>query len=104
MNERCPQGLEPPGQKVWKQIVSEFDLYHHELFLLQSACEAWDRVAEARALIKRDGAVFLDRYQQWREHPSCVAERQNRTLFARLLRELGLSLEQPEDTRPPRLY
>ncbi len=42
--------------------------------------------------------------QQVREHPAAKALRETRLLFCRLVRELGLDLEPPEESRIPRQY
>ena len=101
-NPPPPKHLSRESKGWWRQVVSDYDLERHHLKLLQSACEAWDRVAEARALIERDGIVVEDRFGQPKAHPAVDIERHNRALFARMLRELALDVEEPAETvRPP---
>ena len=40
----------------------EYEMEASDLHLLQLACEAWDRCAEARKVIDEKGMVYLDRF------------------------------------------
>ena len=75
---------------------------HHEALLIK-ACEAHDRGEQAKALLNRDGLVTTTKAGEVRPHPCVAVERDSRTAFARLLRELGLSDDVGNDSRPPRL-
>jgi hypothetical protein len=68
---------------------------------LQAAAEAWDRLQEARARLAKDGTYVEGRYGL-RAHPAVAVEKDSKTLFARLLRELDLDGEPGPDPRPPR--
>lgn len=99
-----PAHLRPESSEWFREVVSEYDLERHHLILLVSACESLDRATQAREAIAKHGAVFTDRYGQPRARPEVQIERDSRTQFARLLRELGLDLAGPEsDVRPPRV-
>ncbi len=101
-NPQPPKHLSRESKSWWREVVSDYDLERHHLKLLQAAAECWDRTAEARALIQRDGVVIEDRFGQKKPHPACDIERHNRALFARMLRELALDVEEPaEAVRPP---
>jgi P27 family predicted phage terminase small subunit len=98
----APPHLSAESQRWWRQIVRLYELEPHHLRLLQSACECWDRVLQARAAIERDGPYYRDRFEQIRPHPALAEERASKTLMARLLRELALDIEPPADVgRPP---
>ncbi len=97
-----PTHLRPETAKWWAQIVEEYQLESHHLRLLQSCCEAWDRMAEARERIAADGAYTEDRFKQLKTHPAVAVERDSRISFSRCLRELGLDIETSADeSRPP---
>ena len=103
--KRVPSHLESEGKKFWRQVLKDFDLRDaHHLKILENACQSLDRISEAQEQIKIDGAYFRDRFGQPREHPAHATERNNKTLFARLLRELSLDLNIPEENRPPGKY
>ena len=74
----------------------------HHIRTLTLACEAWDRCAEARAILDRDGLTYADRWGAPRARPEVAVERDSRIAFARLLRELALDVAAPDESyRPP---
>jgi phage terminase small subunit len=84
-------------------VVADFALESHHLKILEAAAGAWDRAEQARRLVDAEGLTVKDRFGQAKPHPATLIERDNRALFARLVRELGLDVEAPGDSRPPRL-
>ncbi len=96
-----PAHLSPEAKKWWREVVGAYDLEAHHLKLLQAACEAWDRMQEARLRIADEGAYCLDRWGVPKAHPAVAVERDAKTTFARLLRELALDVEAPGESRPP---
>ena len=66
--------------------------------------EAWDRCVEAREALAAHGLTFEDRFGQPRARPEVAIERDNRIALARLVRELGLDVHEPEESRPPALH
>jgi phage terminase small subunit len=83
-------------------VVAEFDLEHHHLRILRLACEAWDRGQEAREAVAEHGSVYVDRFGQPRARPEIAIERDARISFARLMRELALDVDGPDEAgRPP---
>lgn len=99
-----PAHLRPETANWWKTVVEEFDLEPHHLRLLRLACEAWDRGQEAREAIVEHGSVFVDRFGQPRARPEIAIERDARISFARLMRELALDVDGPDEAgRPPQI-
>ena len=98
----APEHLTEESKKFWEETVSSFELEEFHLRLLQSACETWDRILEARTLLDKEGPFYIDRFKQPKEHPAAKTERDNRIIHARLLRELGLDLADPDPPRPKR--
>jgi phage terminase small subunit len=84
----------------WKTTVESFELDAHHMRLLRLACEAWDRSQQAREIIARDGLTYNDRFGAPRARPEVAIERDSRLAFARLLREIGLDVAEPEAPRP----
>jgi P27 family predicted phage terminase small subunit len=94
---KIPQGL-GPSRKLWKEILEGYeDFEAHHLKLLELICTTWDSILMAKETLKREGCYLTDRYGQLKEHPACVTERQNKALFMRLTRELGLDLAPPSE-------
>ena len=103
---------EPPGHLSaeastwWRNVVNDFDLEAHHLHLLQCACEAWDKMSLARREIAAHGSLtFRDNAGNIKSHPANAIERDSRTAFARLVRELDLDAGAPSEARrPPALH
>lgn len=87
----------------WRSVTRDYELEDHHLRLLQAAAEAWDRMQQAReALANHGGLTFTDSSGNLKLHPAEAVERNARTAFARLVRELDLDAEGPADrSRPP---
>ena len=101
--KRAPQHLQPATRRWWSSVVRDWKLEPHHIRILTAACESWDRAQEARAVLAAEGIVVQDRYGSPKAHPACGIERDSKTLFARLVRELRLDdLDPPEDERLPR--
>ena len=99
-----PRHLKPDTAKWWGAVVGEFELEPHHIRLLTLAAQAWDRCEQARQIIDKQGLTFEDRFSQPVSRPEVAIERDSRTAFARLLRELDLDTEPPRAAgRPPGL-
>ena len=97
--------LKPESRKFFKAISKNYtDFEDHHLKILLKACECLDRITEAQEAVKTDGAFYLDKGKP-KAHPGLKEEKDNKILFARLMRELNLDYEPPGQVgRPPRLY
>lgn len=97
-----PDHLSAEAAQWWRSVVEAYTLEPHHLKLLQLACEAFDRCQQARAAIDRDGIVTAAG-DGVKAHPAVAIERDSRLAFARILREMDLDVEAPQDRRPPAL-
>ena len=100
---KAPRHLAEPTKKWWLAVVKVYEFEPHHERLLTLAAEAWDRGVQAREALKKHGIVFEDRFGQPRARPEVSIERDSRLSFARLVRELGLDIRDPDEPRPPRL-
>jgi P27 family predicted phage terminase small subunit len=99
-----PAHLSAQAVTWWQSVTRDFDLEPHHVHLLQAACEAWDRSQQAREAVATDGLTFKDSSGNLKANPAVAIERDARTLFARLVRELDLDAGAPaERGRPPAL-
>ena len=90
-----PKHLKGAARQLWIRLRADFVVDDGAgLALLQAACEAFQRTQEARAMIDKDGAVILDRWNQAKPHPAVNIERDNRAQMISALRALKLT---PED-------
>jgi len=96
-----PEHLRPATREWWASVVEEYDLEPHHKRLLTLAAESWDRCEAARQALAKNGMVYEDRFGQPRARPEVAIERDSRIAFARLLRELALDVDEPDEARPP---
>ena len=102
---KTPSGLQAPGKKFFKKVLSEYELTEgHDLERLFMACRCLDEIAEAEKVVKTEGRFIEDRFHQKREHPAAKSIRDNKIIFCRIIRELGLDIVTHGDSRPPRQY
>ncbi len=94
---RPPPHLSAAARRWWREVVSTWELETHHLKVLTAVCEAWDRMNEARAAVKRHGLLIPDRFGQLRTNPAVQIERDSRTALYRGVRELDLDLEPPRE-------
>jgi hypothetical protein len=92
-------------QAWWRDVVEAYDLERHHLRLLEGAASAWDRMVQARTILDVEGLTFTDKSGDPRTRPEIAVERDSRTAFARLVRELDLDIQPPPEPRgrPPGL-
>jgi P27 family predicted phage terminase small subunit len=99
----APTHLSAAMREWWEQVTRDFDLDHHHLLLLQAAADAWDRMVMARSALLKDGLTVAGKDGP-KTHPATTVERDSRLAFARLVRELDLDCEAPQERpgwRPP---
>ena len=93
-----PEHLSEDAAGWWRQAVQDYAFEAHHLRLLQAACECWDRAQQARQAVADQGLTFSDAGGAIKANPAVAIERDARTLFARLVRELNLDQE-PSNAR-----
>ena len=99
-----PAHLSKGAADWWGDVCRDYELEPHHLRLLQAACEAWDRMQLAREAVVAGGITFKAANGDLKANPAVAIERDARTAFARLVRELDLDAGAPaESRRPPAL-
>lgn len=94
-------GLNPPptlsksAKELWRQILAEYAISDAAgLSILATGLHAWDRAAEARQAIARDGLMIG---RPPKPHPLLRVERDSQAQFLVALRHLNLDLEPLRD-------
>ena len=98
-----PRGLSREAQRLFHETAQQFGLDDApSLVLLGNACRALDRLRLAEAIVKKEGSVYLDRFNQPKAHPAAARVDAENLTLQRSLRELGISLSPPTNhSRPP---
>jgi hypothetical protein len=93
---KAPTGAGAAGRRLWRAVLSEFDLAEHELALLRQAVHVADLCEQLRATVDREGVLL-----EGRTHPAMTELRQQRILLARLVVALRVPLGE-QDAGPQR--
>ena len=93
-----PKTLSARSRKLWRAVTREYELSAAENELLHQACESLDRADEAAAVVRKEGVTVRDRYGSPKQHPAADVEARHRSLFASLIRQLGV---QDDDEETP---
>lgn len=101
---RAPAHLRPDTAKWFEAVATTYELEPHHTRLLTLCAESWDRAEQSREALAEHGLTYDDRYGCPHPRPEVAIERDSRTAFARLLRELDLDVDAPASgSRPPAL-
>jgi phage terminase small subunit len=93
---RPPRGLSRRAGQLWRAVLADFDVEPAGLVLLEEACRSLDRADEAASVIAAEGLVTQDRYGTPKAHPAVDVEAKHRRLFAALVRQVGLDVDDVE--------
>lgn len=98
---KIPDTLSQNSIQWVKGCLKSYDFNESDYPTLFSAGECLDRIQEAGDAIRLHGILSTDRAGCLKPNPACAIERDNKTLFARLCRELNLYSGE-NDVRLPR--
>lgn len=87
---KAPAGLSRRSGALWRSVLAEFELSPAEEELLRCGLVALDRADEAAKVIAAEGVTTVDRYGSPKMHPAVDVEARSRTLFARVVAQLGV--------------
>jgi phage terminase small subunit len=82
-----PPHLSKKMKEFWCSVFKLATPQPFEVLILKEACEAFDRAEQARRILKKEGLVYSDRFQQPRSRPEVGIERDSKALFAKLLKQ-----------------
>jgi len=96
-----PKHLSDEASAVWDSVVAQKKLSPGALVTLRIACEAFDRLQDARRVVAEDGVTIDTPTGYKREHPALKIEKEARSGFLQAWRLLKVG-EAPQDVgRPP---
>ncbi len=95
MKPKPAKDLSIEARKLWKRIAREIVMDEPAVVLLNILCQEWDRLTEARQILKAKGIIVKDRFGQEKPHPACAVERDAVTAVSRAWRLLGFDLIPP---------
>ena len=102
-DREIPEHLSEACKKWCRDVLRDYELEQHGWFTLIAAAEAWDDKEAARKILAVTGFTYTDRFNCPKPRPEVAIVRDSRIAFARLVRELGLPVGEPEAPRSPRV-
>ena len=89
-----PNHLGRTGRQLWQQLHQSYEWNDPaELAILDVLCVSADRIAEARALIDKEGVCIPDRWGGTKVHPAHTVEKDNSNRLFAAYRALRLDAE-----------
>lgn len=92
----APRGLRAGGRRLWDAVTSAFDVDESVAAVLAEACYTVDELAVLRGKFAEIDPV-IETNQGPRVHPLYAEVRARRLLLAKLIREVGLPKQLPDD-------
>jgi hypothetical protein len=92
-----PAGLESAGKKLWRSVLSVYELAPHELLLLERAARCADRLPRIDGLIAKSNPLVVGSVKQVRPNPLYRQAPEADLMLAKLLAELHLPAEIPTE-------
>jgi hypothetical protein len=99
---KTPSGAGPAGRRLWRAVLTEFELAEHEMSLLRQAVRVADACEELQKLIDDEGPMLRTQHGDVKPHPALVELRQQRIVLARLIVALRVPLGDQEEAAPAR--
>ncbi|OLB72056.1 MAG: hypothetical protein AUI16_21475 [Alphaproteobacteria bacterium 13_2_20CM_2_64_7] len=87
-----PDHLGEAERRIWKHVLTDYQLSTIAIDVLITALEAHQRARESRETVQRDGMVVVGRDGQQKQHPLLSVERDARQAWLAGIKALGLEL------------
>jgi P27 family predicted phage terminase small subunit len=86
-----PKHLTKHAKDLWARLRADYALDDAAgALLLRNLCEAVDRLAEARSILKKEGVIVRDRWGLPKQHPATLIERDARNQILASLKAMKL--------------
>ena len=87
-----PRGCGAAGRKLWRAVLTQYELEDHEAALLERACRVADTCADLQVVVDAEGVMSTNRFGDPIAHPALVELRQQSIVLARLIVALRVPL------------
>ena len=88
---RPPKHLSQSARGIWQAIREDYGIDDPAgLSILTTGLESFDRAAEAKSILDREGPVVMDRWGQRKVHPAAAVERDSRAAYLSAIKALNL--------------
>jgi hypothetical protein len=84
---KVPDYIGKSGKKWIKSIQNCLEIKPELEEALFQAAHCLDRIEEARKILASETIMAIDRFGQPKQHPATLVERDNKTMFVRLVKE-----------------
>jgi phage terminase small subunit len=91
----APADLGEDGRRFWDETVETYALSDAQLQILRFAARQVDRAATARQRLATEGLTVQDHRGVEKESPVVAVERHATNTFLKLVKAIGLDIEQP---------
>jgi phage terminase small subunit len=89
-----PNTLSAEATSLWSRTIELWRIDDPTALLcLANACRCLDRLRKAEAIVEMEGCVIPDRFGRPRQHPACLAVRDEGKALRENLKMLALDLE-----------
>ena len=96
--DAVPTGTGKAGARLWRSVLTGYELEEHERALLVEAVRTLDLLTKLEEMVRAEGPV-IDSPQGRKAHPAAVEARQQRITLARLLAALRLPAGDEDDAK-----
>src|SRR3989442_15037725 len=94
---RPPAGLSTEARRLWRDVTAGWAIDAPALRTLAVACAALTTHGKAQAILRREGPMIVDRFQQQKMHPMAAVARDSAASYLNAMRALNLDLEPIRD-------
>jgi hypothetical protein len=99
-----PQGLQPRGRTLWRDVLATYTLTPTEIELLRSLCNAVDQIHRVELRMKAEHVTSTGSSGQLTGHPLLHEWRQHAEMIRSLTRQLNLpDIDRKEPKRKPKM-
>jgi phage terminase small subunit len=93
-----PRDLGMEGRRLWRTVLTNWEVDERELLVVADACRQADRAEEARQRIASDGVVVPGATGGLKPNPAVQIEATAMKLAGQLLASVGIKTERERDS------